>query len=224
MRLGILECGRSPLELQAEHGSYAAMLAALLGRPARIWPVLDGVLPDDPTACDAWLLTGSPAGVYDPLPWIPPLLDFVRAARGRARLVGICFGHQAMAQALGGRVVKSPKGWGVGLHEYAVMPAPWMGDAPASIRVAAMHQDQVVEKPADARVVCASDFTPFAALDYGDAISFQFHPEFTPEFGCDLIRARPAPLGDRAEPALASYAQADDRAIVAGWIARFLGR
>lgn len=222
MRIGILECGRSPPELQAQHGSYAAMAAALTGLPARIWPVLDGVLPDSPTECEGWLLTGSPAGVYDPLPWIPPLLDFLRAARGRARLVGICFGHQAMAQAFGGQVVKSPKGWGVGLHDYAVTPAPWMGDAPANIRVAAMHQDQVVQKPADAEVVCASGFTPLAGLDYGDAISFQFHPEFTPEFGRDLIRARVAPLGELAGPALESYAQPDDRAMVAGWIARFL--
>ncbi|MCX7371855.1 MAG: type 1 glutamine amidotransferase [Alphaproteobacteria bacterium] len=222
MRLGILECGRSPPELQQRHGSYAAMLATLLGHPARIWPVLDGVLPDSPTECDAWLLTGSPAGVYDPLLWIPPLFDFLRAARGRAKLVGICFGHQAMAQAFGGQVVKSPKGWGVGLQEYAVTPAPWMDDAPASIRVAAMHQDQVVEKPADARLVCASEFTPFAGLDYGDAISFQFHPEFAPEFGQDLIRTRLAPLGDRAAPALHSYALGDDRAVVAGWIGRFL--
>ena len=222
MRIGILECGRSPPELQARHGSYAAMSAALLGQPARIWPVLDGALPESATECDAWLLTGSPAGVYDPLPWIAPLLDFLRAARGRAKLVGICFGHQAMAQAFGGQVVKSDKGWGVGLHDYAVMPAAWMDAPPASIRLAAMHQDQVVEKPADARVICASDFTPFAGLDYGDAISFQFHPEFTPAFGQDLIRARVAPLGERAGPALASYAQADDRALVAGWVARFL--
>jgi GMP synthase-like glutamine amidotransferase len=223
MRIGILECGRSPPELQAAHGSYAAMVEALLGQPATIYPVLDGMLPDRAEACDAYVLTGSPAGVYEPLPWIAPLLEFLRAARGRARLVGICFGHQAMAQALGGQVVKSPKGWGAGLHDYAVAPAPWMGEPPPAIRAPAMHQDQVVAPPADARVVCHSAFTPFAGLDYGDAISFQFHPEFTPAFGRDLIATRVGPLGERAATALESYAQADDCALVAGWIRGFLG-
>ncbi len=222
MRIGILECGRSPAALQAAHGSYAGMVETLLGKPTVTYAALDGVLPAKPTECDAYVLTGSPAGVYDPLPWIAPLLDFLRAARGRAKLVGICFGHQAMAQAFGGQVVKSPKGWGAGLHEYAVTPADWMGAPPATIRVDAMHQDQVVVRPPDARVVCESAFTPFAGLDYGDAISFQFHPEFTTAFARDLINARDTRLGDLAAPALASYARPDDRALVAGWIGRFL--
>jgi GMP synthase-like glutamine amidotransferase len=222
--VGILQCGAPPPELEAAHGSYGAMVARLLGPGAhtRMLDVTRGVLPDRPDACAAWLLTGSPAGVYDPLSWIPPLLAFLRAARGRTRLVGICFGHQAMAQAFGGQVIKSPKGWGIGLHRYAVVHrAPWM-DGDDDVLAPASHQDQVVVPPADSRVTLASDFTPYAGLDYGDAISFQFHPEFDHSFARALISARRTQFGELAEPALKSLRGTDDRARVARWIDRFV--
>ncbi|MFC0410000.1 type 1 glutamine amidotransferase [Roseomonas elaeocarpi] len=249
MRIGILECGLPPAPLLEEHGSYDTMVRRLLrggaaeadsrgeaagdaagGGPAG-WEVVsfrarDGVLPEAATACDAYVLTGSPAGVYDPLPWIPPLLEFLRNARGRAKLVGICFGHQAMAQAFGGEVIQSPRGWGVGLHRYALRERrPWMGeasDAPAAIAVPASHQDQVVQLPPGARVTVASEFTPFAGLDYGDAISFQFHPEFSPAFGTALTALRRDTYPQLADAAIASYGEADSCERVDGWIRRFL--
>ncbi|UPY37860.1 type 1 glutamine amidotransferase [Sediminicoccus sp. KRV36] len=224
MKIGILQCGAVPEELEAEHGRYGAMVQRLLP-PARdtvLHDVTAGDLPHSPTDCEAWLLTGSPAGVYDDLPWIAPLMAFLRQARGRTKLVGICFGHQAMAQAWGGRVVKSPKGWGIGLHRYDVrQPAAWMEDR-AAVHVPASHQDQVVEAPAGARVTIANEFTPLAGLDYGDAVSFQCHPEFTPEFGVALLQSRRDRFGPLAGPAIASLARPHDCARVAQWIRRFL--
>jgi GMP synthase-like glutamine amidotransferase len=168
------------------------------------------------------VLTGSAAGVYDDLPWIADLIRFLRQVRGRARLVGICFGHQAMAEAFGGAVIKSPKGWGVGLQRYDVQHrAGWM-DGPAPVHVPASHQDQVVVRPPGARVVASNAFTPYAGLDYGDAISFQFHPEFEPEFAAALIEARRERYGALAEPAIASYGEPNDCARVSQWIGRFL--
>lgn len=223
--IGILQCGEAPEALRIEHGSYGVMVrdAIVGGAPARIYDVTRGALPAAGD-CAGYVLTGSPAGVYEDLPWIPPLLAFLRATRGKAKLAGICFGHQAMAAAFGGMVVKSPKGWGVGVHRYDVTHrAPWMEEQVASVSVAASHQDQVVEVPADARVVLASEFTPYAGLDYGDAISFQFHPEFTPGFARALIEARRDLFGALTEPALASYDAPDDRATAARWMGRFLG-
>ncbi|MFP5296195.1 MAG: type 1 glutamine amidotransferase, partial [Alphaproteobacteria bacterium] len=135
------------------HGDYPAMFRALLGDgfETETFDVQAGALPD-PDPFDGAIITGSAAGVYEDHAWIPPLLEWIRNARGRLRLVGVCFGHQAMAQALGGRVKKSGRGWGVGLHRYQVGGAePWMRPAAAEIAIPVSHQDQVVVPPPAAR-------------------------------------------------------------------------
>lgn len=122
----------------------------------------------------------------------------------------------------GGEVVLAPQGWGVGLHRYDLRHrAAWMDDA-EHVAVPASHQDQVTVCPPGARVVADSAFTPYAALDYGDAISFQFHPEFSGAFCTALIEARREKYGALAEAAVRSHEGPDDCARVAGWIGRFL--
>src|SRR3954464_14466485 len=142
MKLAILETGRPPGDLEAKFGNYASMFARMLGPEFQIetFEVQAGELPPAPTAHGAYLITGSPAGVYDPLPWIAPLSDFIRAA-DTSKMIGICFGHQIMAEALGGHVVKSEKGWGAGLQRYEIVRnEPWM-DATGEVAVPASHQD-----------------------------------------------------------------------------------
>ena len=223
MKLAILETGRPPGTLAEEFGDYPAMFEQLLG-PAfetESFDVAAGEMPEQ-GAHHAYLITGSPAGVYDPLPWIDPLQEFIRSANG-ARMVGVCFGHQIMAEALGGRVEKSEKGWGAGLHRYTVVRSePWM-DTAGTIAVPASHQDQVVIQPPNSEVVAASEFTPFAALAWTDrpAISFQFHPEFSPAFAKALIEKRFDVVPNPKE-AIASLDAPNDNARVAGWITRFL--
>jgi GMP synthase-like glutamine amidotransferase len=224
MKLAILETGRPPGGLAQRFGDYPAMMAQMLGPGFQIetFDVANGQVPSDPSAHGAYLITGSPAGVYDPLPWIPPLCEFIRSAKA-SRMVGVCFGHQVMAEALGGHVEKSDKGWGVGLHRYAVNPVgPWM-DGAREIAVPVSHQDQVIAQPPNTEVVAASDFTPFAAFAWTDrpAISFQFHPEFTPDFAKALIAERYDILPD-PDAAIASLDAANDTDRVADWIRRFL--
>lgn len=223
MKLAILETGLPPGTLQARFGSYPEMMTRLLGGgfDVETFDAQAGVLPEA-GAHDAIIIMGSPAGVYDPLPWIDPLLQFIRAAEG-SKMVGICFGHQAMAQALGGEVVKSEKGWGTGLHDYSVIASqPWM-NGETRIASPASHQDQVVVQPPNTAVVARSDFTPFAALawTHRPAISFQFHPEFTPAYAKALIDARRDRIPD-ADAAIASLDAPNDTALVSGWIRRFL--
>ena len=133
--------------------------------------------------------------------------------------------HVAMAEAFGGKVIKSPKGWGVGLHRYEVrQPQAWM-DAPR-LSLPASHQDQVVEVPPGAKVLAGSAFTPVGMLAYGDqpAMSLQLHPEFEPAYARALIESR---RGGRytdaqADQAILSYEQSDDRLRAGDWLRRFL--
>ena len=224
MRIAILETGRPPSALAERFGDYPSMMARMLGGGFNIdrFDVAAGELPADPSDYEAYLVTGSPAGVYDPLPWIEPLKDFLRSAHDQ-KLVGICFGHQIMAEAFGGHVEKSDKGWGIGLQHYEVdRVEPWM-DEVSSIDVPASHQDQVVAQPPNTEVVASSVFTPFAALAWIDrpAISVQFHPEFEPEYAKALIESRREKMPD-ADGAIASLDQPNDNARIAGWIRRFL--
>ena len=223
MRIGILQCGAVPEPLQAAHGTYAAMMQRMLGagRETVVFDVTVGTLPE-PRDCDAYVLTGSSVGVYDDLPWIPGLTAFLRRARGQAKLVGICFGHQAMAEAFGGRVVKADRGWGIGLQRYDVVERAWWMDQADHVDIPASHQDQVVEPPPGAAVTLASGFTPYAGLNYGDAISFQFHPEFGAAFGTALVEMRRGRYGPAADTAIRSYEKPDDCDRVAGWIGRFI--
>jgi GMP synthase-like glutamine amidotransferase len=224
MRIAILETGRPPSALAERFGDYPSMMARMLGGGFNIdrFDVAAGELPADPSDYEAYLVTGSPAGVYDPLPWIEPLKDFLRSAHDQ-KLVGICFGHQVMAEAFGGHVEKSDKGWGIGLQHYEVdRVEPWM-DEVSSIDVPASHQDQVVAQPPNTEVVASSAFTPFAALAWTDrpAISVQFHPEFEPEYAKALIESRREKMPD-ADGAIASLDQPNDNARIADWIRRFL--
>ncbi len=232
MHLTIFETGRPPEPIRAHFPAYPVMLEALLaphmpGLICEVVQVVDGAELPDPKSVEAALITGSPAGVYDDLAWIAALKDWVeRAATYRVPQVGICFGHQLMAEAFGGRVHKAPQGWGLGRHTYHVGVAePWMGGSKQRLHLAVSHQDQVLEVPSSARVLAQSEFTPFAALvyDHAPALSFQAHPEFCPGFADALIRSRRGTRfsEDVADAALASLDAPLDGDVVGAWIAGF---
>lgn len=236
MKLGIFEVGHCNDLMAPKYGLYPPLFQTLLQPHAPAlefqgYRVLEGVLPDDLAACDAWLITGSAHGVYDDLPWIGPLSERIRAAYARSiPMIGVCFGHQLMAHALGGRAEKSDRGWGMGVHRYETLDDPaWFGAQPDLYASHAMHQDQVVAMPAEARLLARSEFCPFAAIAYGPgaetrAISIQSHPEFDAAFEGDLIRSRMA-QGAPAEvtgPALDTMGRPVDNAAIAAWFVRFL--
>ncbi len=220
MLIGILQTGRAPDALRPDHGDYPDLFVRLLaghGLTFRNYEVLDGVLPASATECDGWLITGSRFGAYEDHPWIPPLEAFIRKVQAaNVPMVGICFGHQIIAQALGGKVEKYPGGWSVGRTEY-----DWGGE---TVALNAWHQDQVTQRPAGARVCASSDFCENAALVYGDTIfTMQAHPEFHRDFAADIIEKRgrglvPDPLVDAAS---ARLDQPVDDARVAAKIADF---
>jgi GMP synthase-like glutamine amidotransferase len=229
LRVGVLQTGAPPGDLQARFGSYPTMFQRLLAAEPFDFATFDaraGQLPAAVDDCAGYIITGSAAAAYDPDPWIGQLRDFLAAAKGRAALVGVCFGHQIMAEAFGGKVIKSPKGWGVGLHSYAVRaPEPWMAPV-AAMAAPASHQDQVVEPPPAAKVVAGSPFSPNGVLAYDDqpAISIQLHPEFDPAYAKALIEARRGAVytDDQADRAQASLDAPNDGQAIGAWIGAFL--
>ena len=225
MKVGILETGEPPANLELRFGRYIDMFQKLLGNGFEMtnYNVVGGDFPAAPEDEQAFIVTGSPAGVYDGFKWIPELKSFLREAKGKSKLVGICFGHQVMAEAFGGRVEKSERGWGIGLHRYDVREiAPWM-DPVTCFAVPVSHQDQIVEQPPHSRVLAASPFTLFGMIGYDDqpAISFQCHPEFDTDFAKGLIETRRLLLPE-PDGAIASLDQPNDRQMVGTWIRRFL--
>ena len=187
MRIGILQAGHTPDALLPVHGDYDAMFERLLagnGFSFEAFDVEHMVFPDGPEACDGWLVTGSRHGTYEDHPFIPPLERFVRACVDADRpVVGICFGHQIVAQALGGRVEKFAGGWSIGRQVY---------DAPGgALSLNAWHQDQVVEAPEGATPLAGSDFCRNAILSYGrSAWTIQPHPEFADPIIADFVASR----------------------------------
>lgn len=233
MKIGILETGRPPEGLE-QHGTYGRMFERLLGPELDyvVYPVIDGVFPERVDEADGWLITGSRFGVYDDAPWIRELEGFVRqVVAARVPLVGICFGHQILASALGARVEKAAVGWGLGPHDYAIVErAAWLDGLAERFTLNAFHQDQVLSLPPGARLIARSDFCPYAALAYGDhAMSIQAHPEFDNAYERALIGLRRGAVipEERADPALAATAEtgvAADAPNAARWIRDFFAR
>jgi GMP synthase-like glutamine amidotransferase len=231
MKLGILKTDAVRPEWVSDFGEYPDMFMELLGRADpglefRVYDVERGEYPVDIDEVDAYLITGSKSSVYDDKPWIAVLMDFVRELdRRRKKLVGICFGHQLVAQALGGKTEKSSKGWGVGLQTYRFnkMPA-WHDDKEPEFAVLASHQDQVVSNAAHARVLASSDFCENAVCQIGDHIlTFQGHPEFVTAYAREIMEFRREMIGETVyQTGMASLASAPQRERVARWIVKFL--
>ena len=231
-RLGILKCDSVRPELVAAHGDYPDMFERLLLPLAprlqlRVYDVQHGDYPSAPGDCDAYLLTGSKAGVYDPEPWIAALMDYARSLyRLRIPAVGVCFGHQLLAHALGGHAGLSERGWGVGVRRLAVEPGPrWMRPRLASLALLYSHRDQVSRLPPGARRLAGDGFCPNALFEIEDRVlGCQGHPEFTPEYADCLLTLRRDLIGEPVVArARASLGEPRDHRVMAGWILRFVG-
>jgi len=233
MKIGILEAGLLNEKVADRFDPYPLMFERFLEKADRdlgfqAFSVVRNEMPTSIYDCDGWLITGSRHAVYENLEWMLQLQDFIRElAANEIPLVGICFGHQIIAQALGGVVVKSDKGWGIGLQYYQIdKQQPWMQEASQQVGIYSFHQDQVVKCPAAASVFSSSTFCPYAGLSYGDTIiSVQAHPEFEAAYELAILdiyegNTVPRAMTTVARDFINSGNRADSR-LLANWIAEF---
>ena len=186
-----------------------------------------GEFPDSADACDAYVITGSPNGVYDAEPWIADLMQFIREAYAAGKkLVGICFGHQVLAHALGGHTEKSAKGWGLGLKPFEISThKPWMTKGPGQFNLYFVHQDQVMALPEEAELLGGNGFCPNLIFVMGEQVlGVQGHPEFTQSIMTGILAGKNGSVEEGLlETAVSSiHAGTPDNDTFARWIVNFL--
>ncbi|MCL1050152.1 GMP synthase [Shewanella abyssi] len=235
MKIGILQCDDVSNALQAKHGNYPQMFTRLFEDfiedfgtqlTFAVYRVIDGIYPKSVDECDAYITTGSRYGVNDDEAWLLQLQHFIAELYTvKKKFIGICFGHQMMVKALGGKVVKSPKGWGVGVATSTITQhKPWMDNAVAAVSLLVNHQDQVSQLPADTEIIAASDFCPFYMVQINSHfLGIQGHPEFSKRYSEDLMNARRDRIPhQRVEIGIESLSLPVDGKLVTRWIVNFL--
>ena len=188
----------------------------------RVYEPALGDMPGKPEDCSLWVISGSPKNADDTDPWIQALAEFIRACDAvKAKVVGVCFGHQIMAQALGGKVATSDKGWGVGARKFDILKQKsWMDPAIETATLLYSHHDQVMELPEGAEHLGRSDFCEYEAFSVGDHfLCVQAHPEFDTDYARGSLASKRKTLGeahyDRAIESLKMPLSAD---VLMRWI------
>jgi GMP synthase-like glutamine amidotransferase len=227
MHLALLVTNTDDSAFAARHPRDGEKFAAMIAQVRPDWRVTvfdlpTGQFPPDDARFDGWMIGGSPASVHDAAPWIARLLDLIRQlAAQKTPVFAACFGHQAVALALGGQVRRNPAGWKLGLAEMIVGPNPWL--PPGPLRQYAAHLEQVTRLPDGAWVLASSDHCPVAAFAIGGhVLTTQYHPEMTHGFITALVdEIAPKLPSDVGEAAKASLGQQADTAAFAESIVRF---
>lgn len=231
MRIGLLQCDDVLESLQVAYGNYPEMFTELLltqypDAQIRVYRCMDGELPEALDECDTYITSGSKYGVNDGLPWIDALQGcMARMWEQGTPLVGICFGHQLMAKALGGQVIKSPKGWGVGMSFNQVLARKsWMDPWQDKLDLIVSHQDQVSLLPPQAEILASSEFCPYYLVQYGrHFMSVQGHPEFCKGYSSDLMAARRGVIAHaRLREGQASLSAEVDAPVMSSWVINFM--
>ena len=231
MKVALLQCDHVVESLQPEHGDIPDLFNNLFHRVAPevsldVFDVTKGEFPDLTDSYAGFISSGSRYSVYDQEPWITRFKEFVRKLYDHnKKFVGICFGHQMIAEALGGKCTKSSNGWGVGIKEVAMQRMkPWMRPELNSYRLVVSHLDQVVLLPQYSEIIGGNTYCPCSIFSVGENfLGIQAHPEFAPAFIADLMAHRMDRIGRRiVDEALATLTMSTDETVVVRWLLNFI--
>ncbi|MBY5921170.1 glutamine amidotransferase-related protein [Ferrimonas balearica] len=230
MVIGILDCDKVDPALAVDYGQYGDMFEAGFNRvsPGTQCRIYDAQADSLPSVdeCDGWVISGSRHSAYEPLDWIERLGEWTRVAfAAQVPVAGICFGHQLLAQALGGEVRKAEQGWGMGPYDTeVVLQAPWMQGAEPTLRLLSSHQDQVMVLPPDAELLATSAFCPNYSFAIGDRVfTVQGHPEFLIGYNRALAEKRREQIGEAVyQQAIAGFDHPVDSDRFLSWILNFI--
>lgn len=228
MTIGLLLCDHLDADVIEAVGDYTDLYPAVLGPVGldlRVYEVTRGEFPASTDECDGWITSGSRRSAYEDEGWIHQVSEVIQAVAAERRpQVGICFGHQLIAQALGGEVAPAEVGWGVGVKTFDIVAdAPWMQPSAEAFHMLMSHKDQVSRLPDGAELLARAEYCPVGAYRIEDHVfCVQGHPEFVPELSRVLIGKRREVLGaDVADAGLASLDTPLDHERFAQWIAHF---
>jgi GMP synthase-like glutamine amidotransferase len=233
MKLGILNTDAVKPEFAQKYGEYPDMFAEILTATDPqlelvTYEVVEGEYPVDINEVDGYLITGSKLSVYDDVPWINDLKEFIRVLNEtKKKVIGICFGHQLVAEALGGKTEPAAVGWCVGAHlNKATEIAKNYGIRDAEFQLPSNHKDQVITLPTGGKLLASTDACPIAAIGLEDHIlTFQGHPEFGIGYATDLLNMRREIIGEASyQTAISSLETKTDNLKVARWILEFIKR
>ena len=229
MKIGLLECDHVADKFLHISGTYPEMFASLLPDVEfQIYDACNGEFPESIDECDAYTTTGSRYSVYDKFDWILQLKDFIfQLHQKEKKFVGVCFGHQMIAEALGGKVLKSEKGWNVGLHSFEIIAKEsWMNPFQQNINFLMMCQDQVIKMPANSKIVAQSDNCSVGMFTVGEnMLGIQAHPEFTNEYEKAFMLSRVDRIDEKTiQKAIESLEKSPDKKLIRAWIMNFLKR
>ncbi|KEI35325.1 glutamine amidotransferase, class I [Francisella sp. W12-1067] len=230
MKIAILQTDHIPEHRrEMAGGNYPEMFANLFFKLSLIvdfdiFDVTEQDYPSDYDIYDGFIITGSKATAFDNLPWISKLKStIVELYNSSKKIIGVCFGHQILAQALGGRVERATKGFSVGIKNVKILTKKsWMEPFHHYLSLLFYHQDMIVELPTGAELIGTSGYCQIQMFCISNQIfGIQAHPEMLKTHNYALIKEYQDEIKNEFQHALESLRIRDNSLVIGHWMANF---